>query len=173
MRNNNLEPLNPLTGPASAVLQSTEPVVHQVDKLISDIDTLKLGSNNTPGYLFLPRLGYSAGIASKPGTLAQDIANLSLGSVVEAASAMKGSSRSLMALKRALEHTPDPWRDSPQLIREKLTTIKARLQDVVDDAKKYGHKIQPEGGGASRGNGDVSVNELNKLIDAHPAGAVQ
>jgi hypothetical protein len=129
-----------LTTQAQTVLEATSPVVEQVDRLLGDIKNLKLEGNNTPGYLSWARMKYGLGISSPEGTLGKDIAGLSLGSVVEAASVLKGASRSLAALKVAFEHTPNPWKDSPQLMAEKLKTIRERLQDVINDAQKYGQK---------------------------------
>jgi hypothetical protein len=129
-----------LSPAAQTVLIRTTPVLNQVDSLIGDIKDMKLEKNNTAGYLFGARAKYALGMASPEGTLAHDIAGLSLGSVVEAASALQGSSRSIQALRKALVHTPNPWRDSPALIYEKLTTIRQRLQDIVNDAQRYGSK---------------------------------
>lgn len=129
-----------LTPAGQSVIMAASPVVDQIDKLIDDIDYLKLGDNNTMGYLLGSRLKYKAGMASDEGTLGEDLAGLSLGSVVEAAAALKGSSRSIFALRKALQHTPNPWVDSPKQIKHKLENIKARMQDVMEDAYKYGKK---------------------------------
>lgn len=130
----------PQTATAQGIIMKTTPVLDQVDRMTQDIDRLKLGGNNTPGYLASSRLKYSLGIASPEGSLGKDIAGLSLGSVVEAASALGGSSRAFQALQLALQHTPNPWVDSPQMIKGKLTEIRARLQDIVDEAKQNGTK---------------------------------
>ena len=135
---------------AQKTIEETAPVMDQIDGLLKDIEDLKLGDNNQNGYLTMARAKYAVGIASPEGSLGKDIAGLSLGSVVEAASTLKGASRSVLALKKALEHTPNPWVDSPKLMKEKLTTIKTRLKDVMDDAYKYGKKgTVPNPSGAS------------------------
>src|SRR5260370_1082961 len=59
-----------LTPQAQKVLMTTQPVLDQVDRLLGDIDRLKLGNNNTPGYLFGSRLKYGVGMASDEGSLA-------------------------------------------------------------------------------------------------------
>jgi hypothetical protein len=120
------------------VVTTAQPVMDQATKLIQNIDSYGLANNNTSGYLAKDYLAYKAGHAAPAGTLANDIAGLSLGSVVEAAAALSGSSRSIQALKLALVHTPNPWIDSPKLLREKLVTINDRLQDVVNEAKTAG-----------------------------------
>jgi hypothetical protein len=147
---------------AQKTIIAASPVMDQIDGLLKDINDLKLGNNNSAGYLLGPRAKYAIGIASPEGSLGKDIAGLSLGSVVEAASVLKGTSRSVLALKKALEHTPNPWVDSPKLMKEKLETIKARLKDVMDDAYKYGKKGAAVGYGPShmpapppRGTGTV------------------
>jgi hypothetical protein len=160
-----------LSPPAIKVITTTQPVLDQVDRLLGDIDRLKLGDNNSSGYLFTSRLKYSMGKASPEGTLANDIAGLSLGSVVEAASALQGSSRSIQALKKALVHTPNPWVDSPKLIREKLQTIKDRLNDVVEDANKYGRKRQPSTAGPASSTVPPGMRAPAKQAD--PLGILQ
>lgn len=132
-----------LTPQSQQVLTRTEPILQQSSKLISDIDRLGLDKNNTPGYLALARAKYGVGIKSPEGSLGNDIAGLSLGSIVEATAALNaqgGGSRALPALMKALQHTPNPWVDSPALIREKLQTINARLQDVVNEINAKGTK---------------------------------
>ena len=150
---------------AQKVITTTQPVLDQVDRLLGDIDRLNLGDNNTSGYLFSSRLKYSFGKASPEGSLANDIAGLSLGSVVEAASALQGSSRSMQALKKALVHTPNPWVDSPKLIKEKLSTIKDRLSDIVQDANQYGRKRQPSTAGPASVPGNLKSPVKAKTVD--------
>lgn len=153
-----------LNAQAQKVITTTQPVLDQVDRLLGDIDKLNLGDNNDSGYLFGSRLKYSLGKASPEGTLASDIAGLSLGSVVEAASALQGSSRSIQALKKALVHTPNPWVDSPKLIKEKLNTIKDRLHDVVADANEYGRKRQPSTSGPASATVPPGMKSSSKQL---------
>lgn len=164
-----------LSPPAEKVIYTTTPVIQQVDRLLADIDRLKLGDNNTSGYLFTSRLKYKFGKASPEGSLGADIAGLSLGSVVEAASALQGSSRSIQALKKALEHAPNPWVDSPKLIKEKLNTIRERLNDVIDDANKLGRKRQVSTAGPNvpanmKGPAQTKTadQEAEEYLAAHP-----
>jgi hypothetical protein len=140
MKDNGKFPPVSLIPAAQSTIVSAAPVMDQISGLLKDIDDLKLGDNNKSGYLLASRAAYALGHASPEGSLGKDIAGLSLGSVVEAASTLKGASRSVLALKKALEHTPNPWVDSPKLMKEKLETIKSRLKDVMDDAYKYGKK---------------------------------
>lgn len=168
MRDNGMQAQVPLIPAAQNTIVAAQPVLDQVDKLIGDIDALKIGDNNTPGYLFGSRLKYAAGMSSPEGSLGKDIAGLSLGSVVEAASVLKGSSRSVLALKKALEHTPNPWKDSPKLMKEKLKTIQDRLKDVVADAYKYGKKGAPGSGlGPPPGKGASADEEAQRYLDSH------
>jgi hypothetical protein len=137
-----------LTTGAQKVLIQAEPVLSQIDRIKKDIKDLGLTDNNQPAWvpgspLFLATAQYKLGIDSPPGTLGKDIADLSLGSLVEATSALTaqgGGSRSLQALKIALQHTPNPTVDSPRLILTKLDNIQQRLNDVVNEAKTVGQK---------------------------------
>lgn len=133
--------LNAQLGPgAENTISATQPILDQANKMIGDIERLGLQKNNTPFYLAPARSKYALGMASPEGTLGSDIAGLSLGSVVEAASALKGSSRAIQALQIAMQHTPNAWTDSPMQIHQKLTTIRDRLEDIVNYAKQYGTK---------------------------------
>ena len=158
-----------LNSQAQKVITTTQPVLDQVDRLVSDIDRLGLQDNNDSGYLFTSMMKYKFGKASPDGSLGNDIAGLSLGSVVEAASALGGSSRSLTALKKALQHTPNPWVDSPKLMREKLQTIKERLDDIVKDANEYGRKRQPSTAGPASAV-PASIKEPQKKASSASSG---
>lgn len=152
------------------VVTTTEPVLKQVDHLISKIDELGIRGNNTPGYLFKDRVKYGLGMASPEGSLGSEIANLQLGDIVEAASALNGSSKSLVALKLALKHTPTVAIDSPMLMREKLATIKSRLQDLVDEARTGAFKPsgQPASSAAPKPPGSTQslADRLNEALGA-------
>jgi len=148
---------------AQKTIIAASPVMDQINGLLKDIDDLKLGDNNKSAYLLPARAEYALGHASPEGSLGKDIAGLSLGSVVEAASVLKGTSRSVLALKKALEHTPNPWVDSPKLMKEKLLTIQARLKDVMEDAYKYGKK------GAAVGYGDSHLPKPPQTADDEAA----
>lgn len=127
-----------LPAAAEKVLITTQPVIDQTNALIQQIDSLGLAHNNQSGYLAKDYIEYRLGHASPDGTLGSQIAALSLGSVVDAASALQGSSRSITALKKAMEHTPNPLVDSPKLLREKLVNINSRLNDMVNEARSGG-----------------------------------
>lgn len=127
-----------LPAAAEKVVITTQPIIDQTDAMIANIDKLGLANNNTRGYLSMDYANYRLGKAAPAGTLANDIAGLSLSSVVDAASALQGTSRSVQALQKAMIHTPNPIIDSPQLLREKLVTINSRLKDMVREAKSAG-----------------------------------
>lgn len=145
-----------LTLQAQQVLTRSQPVLDQIGRIRKDIEDLGLKDNNTPAWvpgspLFLSWAQYKAGIDSPQGTLGKDIADLSLGSLVEATSALNaqgGGSRALPALMIALQHTPNPQTDSPRLILTKLANIQQRLEDVTREVKTEGTKhYRPEAGG--------------------------
>jgi hypothetical protein len=104
-----------------------------------------LKDNNQPGYLAMDRLGYAMGMGGENGKLAAEISNIELQRVVNAAQILKGSSRSWGALQAAMIHTPDAWKDSPQLMYQKLQTIQKNLSDMQQDAIQYGQKGQRSG----------------------------
>jgi hypothetical protein len=133
---------------ARKVTQLVEPVIAQTDRIMDQIKKLGLDNNNQAGYLLRQRAEYMAGRAAPAGTLGASIADLSLGSVLEATSALSGSSRSYNALKKALEHTPNPWVDSPQLMYQKLTEIRQRLADMDEEARTGGMRALGTTGGA-------------------------
>jgi type II secretory pathway pseudopilin PulG len=139
--------------PASiAAILKIDPVLKQVDSLRKDIENLGLTNNNTSGYLLKSRLQYSVGHAAPINTLAYDIAGLELGSLIEAASALAGASRSMAALDIARKHTPNVWLDSPQQIYNKLDFIRQRLADMEQIARDpYGalESDKPSGAGAA------------------------
>jgi hypothetical protein len=123
------------------VLMTTEPVVNQakkLEKIFEDNPWLK--DNDQAGYLLLPYIAYRLGYATD-GALEQEIAGLSLGSVIEAASVLQGTSRAVSALQMAMVHTPNAKVDSPKQIYRKLhQDIIPRLEDVMTAANKYGRK---------------------------------
>jgi len=131
--------LRALSPSGQKVVLDTQPVLDQVNNLIGKMDAYK--NINVPGYLSADRTLYAMGMKSNvAGELADQVANLELQKIVAAASVMRGSSRTIQALKIAMQHTPNVWIDSPALIDSKLNTIRDRLTDVVNDAYTYGRK---------------------------------
>jgi hypothetical protein len=108
--------------------------------LLNRIDSLGLNENNQPGYLLGSRIKYSMGMGSPEGELGADISNLSLASVVGAARILQGSSRAYPALKKAMEHTPNTWTGSPKQMRQQLEFMLKNVDDVEQDAVRYGRK---------------------------------
>jgi hypothetical protein len=143
--------------PAASVtmIEKIDPVLSQVKRLRGDIEQLGLTKVNTPAYLAKDRAMYALGMASPEGTLGNDIAGLSLGSLVEAASALAGASRAMPALKTAMEHTPKAWIDSPALIYQKLGEIERRLEDM-DKIARNPTSFMTTGAGAPTGDAGAS-----------------
>lgn len=123
-----------LSPTAQKTLSLVNPAIEQTEDLMGRIRQMGLDKNNTPGYLTMARAKYGLGIASPEGSLGSEIANLSLASIKDATAALQGGSRALMALSRALEHTPNPWVDSPAMLMEKLTNIDKAMRSMQDDA---------------------------------------
>lgn len=145
---------------AQRTLIQTEPVVNQARKLEQIFeDHPELKTNDTPGYLLLPYIAYRLGYATD-GALEEEIAGLSLGSVIEAASALQGTSRSISALRLAMIHTPNAKLDSPEQIYRKLhNDIIPRLDEIVDAAHKYGRK---------RATSDYGPNSAPAAVQSPP-----
>jgi hypothetical protein len=80
----------------------------------------------------IERLGYGAGFSTSMDDL---IAKLELGKVANAASILRGSSRSIQALTMAQQHLPDPKKDSSQLMYNKLQSARQYIQDIQDNAR--------------------------------------
>lgn len=133
----------PLQSWAQQTVVQSQDRLSQVNDLMKKLEPLK--DNNQAGYLAMDRLGYAMGFGSENGKLGAEISNIELQRVVNAATILKGSSRAYAALSAAMIHTPDAWKDSPQLMYQKLQTIQRNLQDMQTDAIQYGQKNQRSG----------------------------
>jgi hypothetical protein len=121
------------------VVLQTQPVLDITNRLLDRIHAAGLDDDNQVGYLTVPSILYKLGYQSDKA-MADDIAGLKLEGVVGALSALSGSSRSLPALRLAMQHTPDPSKDSPKEMRTKLTEMKRRLDEVMQTTKEHGGK---------------------------------
>jgi hypothetical protein len=137
-----------LTPATQSILQTTEPVKQQVEQLLRRLEETPEGSDkpykedNTPGTMAWSRAKYAIGMASPEGSLGEDISKIEMDRVIAGARILKGSSRAYQALELAMKHAPVTWKDSPQLMYQKLTTILQNLTDVEEDAKAFGVKGQ-------------------------------
>jgi hypothetical protein len=138
-----------ITPATQKILQETTPVHDQVSQLLDALEPYK--NDNTPGKLATGRLKYMLGMADPEGELGDQISKLELDRVMAGARVLKGSSRAYQALQMAMQHAPNTWKDSPQLMYSKLQTIEQNLKDIESDAVKYGIKGQTaqdvQGGG--------------------------
>jgi hypothetical protein len=134
------ESSKPLESWAQKSIATANPVLDQVNGLLKDLEPLK--DNNQAGYLAADRLGYAMGFGSKNGQLAADVSNIELQRVIGASRVLAGSSRAFAALQAAMVHTPNAWKDSPQLMYQKLQTIKSNIEGTIRDAELYGQKNQ-------------------------------
>jgi hypothetical protein len=148
-------PSTKLPAGSTKLIEQVQPVLDQVQRLRDRIVSLGLANNNQRMFLARDRIEYATGKLSPAGTLGRDIAGLSLGSLVEGASVLQGVSRSMPALDKALEHTPNAWVDSPAMIYSKLGEIQQRLQDALRAARDPSSFLStpgatnPAGGGAT------------------------
>jgi len=157
----------PTVSPAGRrLLETSEPVMAQVNRLMKTIEDKKLQNDNTPLRLLKDRALYGIGVAPDPDSLGAKIAELSLGSVVEAASALQGSSRSWPALKVAFQHTPNAWVDSPMLMYQKLGAIRDRLQDMITEQRRGGLDVGGAAPQAGPGSAPAQTQPLKVIRDA-------
>ena len=124
---------------AAEMISTAEGVLDQVKRLKEQIQAKGLAGDNTPGKLFFDRAKYALGMSSDDDTAGM-LADLNLASVIGAARVLKGSSRAYQIFNKAMEHTPNTWKDSPKLIYDKLDRIQANLEEGINEAKKYGNK---------------------------------
>jgi len=127
---------NQYTPAGQTALQQTAPVLDQVDRAMKMLEPVK--NDNQMLEYALKRLGYSVGLASDTSAL---INNLELGKIVGASRILRGGSRSYEALKQAMIHLPDPKKDSPKLMYEKLQNIRRNLTDINDSVDKFERKF--------------------------------
>lgn len=126
---------NQYTPAGQHVLQETDPVLRSIDRGMGMLEKLK--SSNQPFEMALKRAGYSLGLATEVSSL---INNLELNRIVGAARVLKGSSRAVQALEKAMVHLPNPKVDSPKLMYEKFQNVRQNLKDIMDSVDRYEKK---------------------------------
>lgn len=149
-----------LTPSAQKTLEESTPVHEQIRGLLNQFEPLK--GDNTPLKYFMQRLEYAAGRHTPIAGAADTIAQLELNRVVGAARVMKGSSRAVGMLQKAMVHLPDVWIDSPEMIYSKLRNLDEALSQIENSAIVYGKK----GGIAAEQSTDDLINSL-PLPKAH------
>lgn len=149
-----------LTPSAQKTLEESTPVHEQIRSLLQQFEPLK--GDNTPLKYFMQRLEYSAGRHTPIAGAADTIAQLELNRVVGAARVMKGSSRAVGMLQKAMIHLPDVWIDSPEMIYSKLRNLDEALSQIENSAIVYGKK----GGIAAEQSTDDLINSL-PLVKTH------
>ena len=127
-----------LSPAAQKTLQESTPTHDQISELKAQFEPLK--GDNTSGKYFKQRLLYSLGQQTEVGGAADTIAQLELNRVVGAARVMKGASRGVKILEKAMVHLPNVWIDSPALIYAKLDNLDKALTQIEQDAVLYGKK---------------------------------
>lgn len=145
---------NPLTPAAQSIVMSTKPAITMVDRALVEMKKMGMDNSATPGTTLLPRLAYALGYGTDQGRF---LADLSMDSLVSAGSLLKttGGQRSIVALQKALVHTPEAWKDSGKLMYDKMRAIKDRLQEVEKVARGEGKKypgMVPVGASGAQGD---------------------
>jgi len=106
-------------------------------------------NDNAPFGSFWKQIEYKFGKAQSD-QIGQELASINLASLQQAATVLKGMGgvRAVQALNKALQHTPDPTKDSVALMYQKMENIDRSLATFLEDADKYGRKkpttIEPE-----------------------------
>lgn len=127
-----------LSPAAQKTLMETVPVHQQIQELMQTFEPMK--DDNTAGKFMKDRALYSVGIQSPIGGAADAIAQLELNRVSGAARVLKGSSRAIQALEKAMVHLPNVWIDSPKMIYSKLQNLDGALTQIESGAYQYGSK---------------------------------
>jgi hypothetical protein len=125
----------PLSGAAQRVLQETQPVLDNIQRIKAELEPLK--NSSTPAATLLPRIAYALGYGTDQSKLLSD---LEMGRIVQGARIIKGSSKAAPVLEKAMIHTPNAWKDSGKLMYDKLSRIEQTLQDQIHATKMYGLK---------------------------------
>jgi hypothetical protein len=105
--------------------------------------------NNEAFGTFWKQVEYKLGKA-QADQLGQELAAINLASLQQAGQVMQqlGGTRSIQALNKAMQHTPDPLKDSVMLMYQKMGNIDRSLATFLTEADKYGRKksstIEPE-----------------------------
>jgi len=124
-----------------------------------------LPQSNMPLGDLINTLKYKAGYDND---VSQIISALSLGGIVEAARILRPANiRALPALNMALQHTPNPAKDSRDLMLDKLNVIESQLQDQIKNTTKFERKNP--GGGANAGAGTTPNTPLPSNPDRDAA----
>lgn len=135
---------NPLDASARTTLESTAPVVDQVKRAMSLLETRK-NDNGLLDRTTMERLAYAFGFKPDDADL---ISNLELGRVNGAARILKGSSRALPALELAMKHLPDTKVDTYAKQYSQLENIMLNLKAIEKAAVTYGQKYPGRKSGA-------------------------
>jgi hypothetical protein len=102
-----------------------DPVLERIAAIKQQLDPIK--EINTSAYFLPQRIQYSLGRDAGTAGL---IADLSLSSIQQAAGLLKGSSRAYQIFRKAMDHTPNTWVDSPKMIYNKLNKIETYLRNT-------------------------------------------
>ena len=160
---------NPLTPAGQQAIAEAQPVMQQLNRAQAMLESIK--DDNMPFTTAPARLGYAVGMASDYSNL---INNLEMGKVIGAARVLKGSSRAIQALNIAMKHLPDPAKDSPKLMYEKIQNIKQNLADIQTAAATNERRYpgmpeksgQPAGVAPVKGQVDPSKMTDEELLKA-------
>jgi hypothetical protein len=130
----------PLSGAAQQSLASLKPVRERVQNMLNTInDEIKRNPSaaNQAGYFTPDRIAYSLGIDTGKSGI---ISSAELDNIVGATRILKGGSRAYPALEKAQVHLPNFWKDSPQLMKDKLAGVRDQLDRSIQATYDYGNR---------------------------------
>jgi hypothetical protein len=131
-------------GPSVVQAITTQDNVRRLMKILEPYKT-----DNTPFSSFLKTIEYKMGKA-QTDEIGKELAAINLSSLQQGASVLKGmgGTRSIVALNKALAHTPEPLKDSIMNMYDKMANIDQFTAIFLTEADKYGRKkataIEPE-----------------------------
>lgn len=135
---------NQLTPEAQKVMMDTDPVKALLERAKGMLEADK--DKNVPFATTRARMAYTLGINTPDTKL---ITDSELNKIIGAARVLKGSSRAMPALEKAMVHLPDVWKDSKQTMYSKLEEVLKNIDDIQVAAKKEGQRYPGRAAGAS------------------------
>jgi hypothetical protein len=130
----------PLSNSAQTALASLQPVRQRVQNMLNTInDEIKKNPSaaNQAGYFTPDRIAYGFGIDTRNSGV---ISAAELDNIVGATRILKGGSRAWEAISQAKVHLPNFWKDSPQLMRDKLEGVRDQLDRAIHETYDYGNR---------------------------------
>ncbi len=134
-------------------LGNLDPVLHSLYDLKEKVD--QLPPSNTPGSFSVNRALYGMGAGTPDSGL---LSQAEMDNLRGAAQAMPGGMTAVRTLEQAQLHTPQVWKDSTNLVKDKLKTMIEYLEDQKLSLEKYGTRSGVTQTGAQAPGGGLQIN---------------